>query len=53
MNAPQQPQQQDKAALLFPESPYLQREWRRAVAVVRKTARGWILDAPNKVARRA
>lgn len=42
--APQQ--QQDRAAWLFPESEYLQREWRRAVATVRKTKRGWLLDRP-------
>ncbi len=44
--APQQ--QQDRAAWLFPESEYLQREWRRAVGVVRKTSRGWLLDKPVK-----
>jgi hypothetical protein len=40
------PQPIDRAARLFPESEYLQREWRRAVAVVRRTSRGWLLDKP-------
>lgn len=37
------------AARLYPDSQYLQREWLRAVALVRSTARGWILD--RKVVR--
>lgn len=34
------------AAKLYPHSEYLQREWLRAVAVVRQTSRGWQLDNP-------
>lgn len=34
----------DQAARLYPDSDYLQAEWRRAVAVVRATARGWLMD---------
>jgi hypothetical protein len=45
MNPAPQPKT-DRAARLFPESEYLQREWRRAVAVVRKTRRGYLLDRP-------
>lgn len=35
-----------RAARLYPDSHYLQEEWRRAVAVVRSTSRGWLLDRP-------
>jgi hypothetical protein len=35
-----------RAVRLYPDSPYLQREWLRAVAVVRSTSRGWHLDQP-------
>ncbi len=28
----------------YPDDEYLQREWMRAVALVRKTKRGWVLD---------
>jgi hypothetical protein len=34
------------AARLYPDSPALQAEWMRAVGVVRRTARGWLLDRP-------
>lgn len=34
------------AQALYPAHPHLQREWLRAVDVVRTTARGWGLDAP-------
>lgn len=37
-----------RAIRLFPESQFLQDEWRRAVGVVRKTSRGWLLDKPVK-----
>lgn len=30
----------------YPDSDYLQREWLRAVGVVRRTGRGWLLDKP-------
>lgn len=33
-----------RAARLWPENPYLQLRWLRAVAMVRKTRRGWVLD---------
>ncbi|MCZ2133827.1 MAG: hypothetical protein LC098_00105 [Burkholderiales bacterium] len=35
------------AARLWPESAELQRRWLRAVAVVRATRRGWLLDQPT------
>jgi ketosteroid isomerase-like protein len=38
--------QPDAAERLYPHSDYLQAEWRRAVSVVRSTARGWLLDQP-------
>lgn len=37
---------QERAALLYPGDDYLQREWLRAVAVVRSTRNGWHLDQP-------
>lgn len=37
---------QERAARLYPDSEYLQREWLRAVAVVRSTRNGWHLDQP-------
>lgn len=40
-----------RAARLWPESPRNQAEWLRAVAVVRKTSGGWLLD--RKVERAA
>ena len=36
-----------RAERLYPENPYLQAEWRRAVSVVRATSRGWLLDQPQ------
>ena len=52
--APVQAQPRDRAAVLFPESEYLQREWRRAISTVRRTERGWLLDKPiQKENRRA
>lgn len=42
--APSKPM--DRAAWLFPESEYLQAEWRRAIQTVRATRRGWLLDKP-------
>jgi len=38
-----------QAARLYPDSDYLQREWMRAVGVVRRTAGGWLLE--RKVVR--
>lgn len=38
------------AERLYPGNVYLQDEWRRAVAVVRSTRSGWLMD--QKVARR-
>lgn len=38
-----------KARELYPNFPYLQREWLRAIVTVRKTKMGWHLD---KVCRR-
>ena len=40
-----------RAARLWPDSPRNQAEWLRAVAVVRKTSGGWLLD--RKVERAA
>lgn len=37
---------EQRAARLWPDSPALQAEWLRAVAVVRSTRRGWRLDNP-------
>lgn len=37
---------QERAARLYPDSEYLQREWLRAVSVVRSTRNGWHLDKP-------
>lgn len=34
----------DRAARLWPDSPRNAREWLRAVAVVRSTRSGWLLD---------
>ncbi len=36
----------ERAARAYPRSEALQREWLRAVAVVRSTRRGWLLDQP-------
>ncbi len=38
-----------QAARLYPDSDYLQREWMRAVGVVRRSRNGWLLE--RKVAR--
>ncbi len=35
-----------RAELLWPDSEALQREWLRAVGVVRRTRRGWLMDRP-------
>lgn len=37
-----------RAARLYPDSPYLQAEWLRAVRLVRSTSRGWLLDPPRE-----
>ena len=37
-----------RAQLNYPDEDYLQREWLRAVGVVRRTTRGWRLDNPIK-----
>jgi hypothetical protein len=34
---------------LWPNNPYLQAEWLRAVQVVRATYAGWVLEGPRKV----
>lgn len=36
----------ERARRNYPDSEYLQREWLRAVGVVRRTSRGWLLDKP-------
>lgn len=36
----------ERAARLWPDSERNQREWVRAVTVVRRTRRGWLLDHP-------
>ena len=35
---------QGRAAKNYPDNPYLQAEWIRAVAVVRGTKNGWVMD---------
>jgi hypothetical protein len=40
-----------RAQWLFPDNEYMQREWLRAVAVVRSTKRGWLLDHPAEKKR--
>lgn len=35
-----------KASSLWKDNPYLQREWLRAVGIVRQTSRGYLLDKP-------
>lgn len=35
---------QARAAKNYPDSPYLQAEWIRAVGVVRGTKNGWVMD---------
>jgi hypothetical protein len=35
-----------RAARLFPDAPALQRKWIAAVAVVRGTKTGWVMDRP-------
>ena len=35
-----------RAARNFPDSPTLQHLWLKAVALVRSTSRGWLLDKP-------
>lgn len=40
-----------RATLLWPQSPYLQAEWLRAVGVLRQGRRGWVMDQPLKRAR--
>ena len=43
-----------QAIRLYPGNVYLQREWMRAVEVVRGSKRGWLLDwMPTDVTRRA
>ena len=39
------------AMRLYPDNDYLQREWMRAVIVVRKSSKGWLLK--RKVKRNA
>ena len=34
----------ERAQALYPRDPYLQREWVRAVRLVRATSRGWQLE---------
>ena len=36
-----------RAKRLWPNDPYLQREWVRAVGVVLSTKRGWLLSWPQ------
>jgi hypothetical protein len=42
--AARQPTLEARAARNYPDSPYLQREWIRAVGVVRSTRGGWVMD---------
>lgn len=34
---------------LWPDNAYLREEWMRAIAIVRQTRRGWLLDLPHPV----
>jgi hypothetical protein len=36
------------AARLYPDSPFLQAEWMRAVRTVRASSKGWLLDQPGE-----
>jgi hypothetical protein len=36
-----------RAERAYPDSEFLQREWLRAVGVVRRTTSGWLLDNPR------
>lgn len=38
-----------RAIDLYPANVYLQREWVRAIEVVRSTGVGWVLDAPRPI----
>lgn len=38
----------ERAAVLYPGDAFLQDEWRRAVATVRLTKKGWLLDRPTE-----
>lgn len=42
---PAHPMEQ-RAERIYPRNPRLQQEWLRAVAVVRATTTGWVLDRP-------
>jgi hypothetical protein len=33
-----------RAAKIWPQNPAMQKEWLRAVSVVRATSRGWVLE---------
>jgi hypothetical protein len=46
--APQRDPLAERAAALWPHSTELQRRWLRAVAMVRQTRRGWLLDKPQE-----
>lgn len=49
--APAKPAQtalQYRAARLWPDSEVNQQKWLRAVALVRSTSRGWLLDCPKR-----
>lgn len=45
--APRRDTLADRAARLWPDNPRNAREWLRAVAVVRRTRSGWLLDQPQ------
>lgn len=36
----------ERAQRLYPDKPALQAAWLRAIALVRSTSRGWLLDQP-------
>lgn len=42
-----------RAAELYPDSPYLQKEWMRAVGVVRSTLGGWLIERNHSLAKLA
>lgn len=44
MNQTQTPDLAARAQRLWPDQPNLQKQWLRAVEMVRKTKEGWLLD---------
>lgn len=51
VDAPRRGPLAERALALWPGSPHNQREWLRAVGVVRSTSAGWLVD--RELARKA